>query len=99
MNEGIEALQWTQGSSKEFNDLVAISYHAYTYSITSPTLTIKKFLIMALVAPWHVKKKIGEEGGGGGGGWGGFGKLCVPLEKSWLRPCNAITKLQVSLLE
>ena len=21
---------------------------------------------MALVAPWHVKKKIGEEGGGGG---------------------------------
>ena len=31
-----------QGSSKEFDDLVAISYHAYTYSITSPTLTIKK---------------------------------------------------------
>ena len=30
-------------------------------------------------------------GGRGGGGWQlfptEFGKLCVPLKKSWLRPC------------
>ena len=30
--------------------------------------------------------------GGGEGGWhlfpDEFGKLCVPLKKSWLRPCN-----------
>ena len=34
--------------------------------------------------------RFGLEGGGGGGGGGGgtvggYGKLCVPLENSWLR--------------
>ena len=24
------------------------------------------------------------------GCWGVFGKLCIPLEKSWLRPCVAV---------
>ena len=42
INEGIEAFQWTQESSKEFNDVVAISYHGYTYSMTSLSLTMTK---------------------------------------------------------
>ena len=43
------------------------------------------------MASWHVKKKKkmrGWGGGGGGGRKGGCGKYCVPLEKSWLRPCK-----------
>ena len=31
-------------------------------------------------------------GGGGAGGAEGFGKLCVPLEKSWLRPWRLLPK-------
>ena len=34
-----------------------------------------------------VKFGVGNWGGRGGGG-GRFEKLCVPLEKSWLRPCE-----------
>ena len=47
MNEGIEALQWTQGSSKELNDVVDISYHALhiQHNLTIPD--DKENLIMA----------------------------------------------------
>ena len=42
------------------------------------------------MASWRVKKISG-----GGGVVGGFGKLCVPLEKSWLRPwlCYVIVRI------
>ena len=30
----------------------------------------------------------GRGGGGGRGGKGAYGELCIPLKKSWLRPCK-----------
>ena len=68
MNEGIEALQWTQANSEEFNDVLAhiISRLHLQHNLTIPD--DKENLIMA---SWHVKKSFW----GGGGGVGVEGDL------------------------
>ena len=75
-----------QERSKEFNDVVAISYHAYTYSITSPSLTIKKFN-HGIIA--HEKHFFGE-GGRGGGCWSGIWKIVRTSEKILATPLRQL---------